>query len=59
MNSCIFIFPKFPETVGSVTTQEWGTEEEGGYEMRTPVVPIIKFLILASRADACVKPHLS
>ncbi|KAK4823290.1 hypothetical protein QYF61_000450 [Mycteria americana] len=47
MNSCIFIFPKFPETVSSMTTWEWGMEEEGGYEMRTPVVPIIKFLILA------------
>lgn len=38
MNSCIFVFPKFPETVGSVTTGDWGMEEEGGYEMRTPVV---------------------
>lgn len=38
MNSCIFVFPKFPETVGSVTMGVWGMEEEGGYEMRTPVV---------------------
>jgi len=38
VNSCVFISPKFPDTVGSVTTWGRGMEEEGGYEMWTPVV---------------------